>query len=386
MTHNEEFAKRLAEWRHQIHENPEKAFEEVATAAFVAERLKEMGYEVHRNIGKTGVVANLKAGEGTRAIGLRADMDCICMTEEGEHPWSSKTPKQMHACGHDGHTVTLLGAAELLAKKPDFDGTVRLIFQPAEEPGKGAQAMMEDGLFERFPMDEIYGLHNDPIRPKNTFHMRAGGMLASEDNFTIRIKGRGGHASAPQDTIDPMVVAAQVILALQTIVSRNICPADPAVVSCTELFTDGVHNAMPNTVTILGDTRSTTPEAQRMIEERMEALCRNICAAYGAECEFTYTHEFVPLVNDETCVAHAAAAAGKVVGAEKVDRNAKPLMASEDFARFLTKVPGCYIQIGGAEEDRETCPVHNSRFDYNDDTLETGAWYFYELVRTCLPK
>lgn len=386
MTHNEEFAKRLAEWRHRIHGNPEAAFEETATSDFVVQRLGELGYEVHRNIGKTGVVANLKAGEGTRVIGLRADMDCICMNEEGVHAYSSKVPERMHACGHDGHTVTLLGAAELLAKNPDFDGTVRLIFQPAEEPGKGALAMMEDGLFERFPMDEIYGMHNMPLLPENTFHMRAGGMLASEDNFSICIKGRGGHASAPQDTIDPMVVAAQVILALQTIVSRSINPVDPGVVSCTELFTDGVHNAMPNTVTILGDTRSTTPEAQRVIEERMETLCQNICAAYGAECEFTYTHEFVPLVNDETCVAHAAVAAEQVVGPQKVNRNAKAAMASEDFARFLEKIPGCYVIIGGEKEGREAYPAHNSRFDYNDDTLETGAWYFYELVRTCLPK
>lgn len=248
-------------------------------------------------------------------------------------------------------------------------------------------AMMEDGLFERFPVDAIYGIHNLPTLPKDTFHTRVGGMLASEDNFEIKIKGHGGHASSPHDTIDPLVIAAHVILALQTIVSRSEDPVDPSVVSCTEMFTDGVHNAIPNTVTILGDTRSTSPKAQRIIEERMEALCKNICKAYGADCTFTYTHEFVPLVNDASCVAHAVEAAKKVVGTQNVDGNAKPAMASEDFARFLSKVPGCYVILGGKEEDCEKVyPCHNPCFDYNDDILETGAWFFYEIVRTCLPK
>lgn len=352
-----------------------------------AKRLEELGFEVHRGIGKTGIVANLKAGSSEKAIGLRADMDCICTTELGEHPYSSKTPGRMHACGHDGHTISLLGAAELLAENPDFDGTVRLVFQPAEEPGKGALAMMEDGFFERFPVDEMYGLHNLPMLPENTFHTRVGGTMASEDNFTIKIMGRGGHASAPNHTIDPLIPAAQIILALQTIVSRNEDPVNPSVVSCTELFTDGVHNTIPSTVTILGDTRSTTPEAQKIIEERMEALCKNICKAYNAECEFTYTHEFVPLVNDARCTARAIEAAKKVVGEENVNGNGQPAMASEDFARFLEKVPGCYVTLGGGRaEDQVVYSCHNPHFDYNDDILETGAWFFYEVTRTCLPK
>jgi len=385
MIHNEEFANELKELRHQIHKNPEAAFEEVQTAKLVADRLRELGYEVHTEIGKTGVVASLTCGEGKRVIGLRADMDCICNTEQGEHPYTSQVPNRMHGCGHDGHTISLLGAAELIAKNRDFNGTVRLIFQPAEEPGKGAQAMMADGLFERFPMDEMYSIHNWPLYPAGTISMKAGGFMASEDNFTIKIKGRGGHASSPHGAIDPLVVAAQIILALQTIVSRSENPVDPSVVSCTELHTDGIHNTIPSTVTILGDTRSTTPEAQQIIEKRMKEICMGICQAYGAECEVVYTHEFVPLVNDEACVAVAAEAARKTVGADKVDTGAKAMMSSEDFARFLTKVPGCYVLVGGGHGDgREEYTCHNPLFDYNDDTLETGAWYFYEVVRTRL--
>ena len=384
MEHNAMFENQLKEWRHRIHENPEAAFEEVETAKFVADRLEELGYEVERGIGKTGVVATMTCGKGNRTIGLRADMDCICNTELGEHPYSSKVPNRMHACGHDGHTISLLGAAELIVKKKDFNGTVRLVFQPAEEPGKGALAMMDDGFFERFPVDEMYGIHNWPLYPEGTFNVKVGGFMASEDNFEIRIKGRGGHASSPHGAIDPLIPAAHIILGLQSIVSRNENPVDPTVVSVTEMITDGIHNTIPSTVTLLGDTRSTSPEAQRIIEKRMEEISRGICEAFGADCEFKYTHEFIPLVNDETCTAVAAEAAAKVVGEEKVNRNAKAIMASEDFAQFLAKVPGCYLFLGGAREGKENYTCHNPRFDYNDDTLEIGAWFFYEVVRTRL--
>lgn len=386
MKHNEEFAKQLAEWRHQIHEHPEAAFEEVKTSAFVAEKLREWGYDVHTGIGKTGIVANMTCGTSNKVIGLRADMDCICLTEEGEHPYTSKISNRMHACGHDGHTISLLGAAKLIAQNRDFNGTVRLVFQPAEEPGKGAQAMIDDGIFEKFPMDEFYSLHNWPADSEGTFHTRVGGFMSSEDDFEIKIKGRGGHASSPHFTVDPMVIAAQIIMGLQTIPSRNENPVDPAVVSCTEIFSDGAHNVIPSTLTILGDARSTTPEAQQIIERRMKEICENTCRAYNAECGFTYTHEFVPLVNDGNCVKKAAEAAAKVVGQDNVDVASKPVMPSEDFARFLEKVPGCYMLIGGRKpEQKEMYNCHNPRFDYNDNNLETGAWYFYEVVRTCLP-
>lgn len=385
MIHNEQFAERLKTWRHQIHAHPEAAFEETETARFVADKLEEFGFEVVRGVGGTGVVATLRCGNAERVIGLRADMDCICDTEKGVHPYTSQVPKRMHACGHDGHTTALLGAAELLSKNRDFNGTVRLIFQPAEEPGKGALAMMADGLLERFPMDEMYSLHNWPTFPAGTIHMRTGGMMASEDNFEIVIKGQGGHASSPHGTIDPLIPAAQIILGLQTIVSRNQNPANPSVISITEMLTDGIHNTIPSTVRLLGDTRSTTPEAQELIERRMEEICRGICQAFNAECVFSYTHEFVPLVNDETCTAIAAQAAKKVVGEENVDTNTMPIMASEDFAQFLSKVPGCYVFVGGNRCDGTpvyTC--HNPNFDFNDNTLELCAWYFYEVARTRL--
>ena len=236
-------AEQMKEWRHHIHHDPELAFEEVHTSAFAAKLLEEMGLEVHRGIGGTGVVATLKVGDGPSVIGLRADMDAIAMTEKAGLPYASANPGKMHACGHDGHVATLLGAARLLSERRNFNGTVRFIFQPAEEPGKGARAMINDGLFDKFPMDEIYGLHNASEIPEGTIHTRVGGILASEDNFTIRIKGKGAHASSPHLSIDPLVTASQIILALQTVVSRNASPLEQAVVSCTELHTDGIHNA-----------------------------------------------------------------------------------------------------------------------------------------------
>ena len=385
MIHNEEFSNRLATWRHRIHEYPEAAFEEEKTATFVAEKLREFGYDVHTGIGLTGVVATMTVGNGKDVIGLRADMDCLCNTEQGEHPYTSKVPGRFHGCGHDGHTISLLGAAELIAKNRDFNGTVRLVFQPAEEPGKGALAMMEDKVLENFPMDEMYAIHNWPALPQGTIHMNTGGFMASEDNFTITIKGQGGHASSPHLTVDPLIVAAQIIMGLQTIVSRNQNPLHPSVVSITEMTTDGVHNTIPSIVEIKGDTRSTTKEAQEIIEKRMREIAQNTCAAYGAECDFVYTHEFVPLINAPKCVETAAKAARKAVGEENVFTDATPVMASEDFARFTNVVPGCYVLIGGDRQDGS--PVyscHNPNFDYNDDNLEVGAWYYYEIVRTRL--
>ena len=224
MMRDEEFVKQLKEWRHYLHEHPESAFEEENTSKYVSDILKSMGMDVQCNVGKTGVVATLKVGDGDKVIGLRADIDCIKLQEKGECAYKSQTADRMHACGHDGHTATLLGAAKLLSERKDFNGTVRFVFQPAEEPGKGAQAMIDDGLFERFPMDEIYGLHNMPQLPAGTIHTCKGGIMASEDNFVIHVKGRGGHASSPQNVIDPLVTGSQIVLSLQTIVARN---ADP---------------------------------------------------------------------------------------------------------------------------------------------------------------
>lgn len=377
----------LTEWRRYLHAHPGSAFEEVNTAAFVADRLREMGIEVETGIGRTGVVGTLRAGNGRGAVGLRADMDCNCIQElADELPYRSQIPGRMHACGHDGHTAALLGAAKILSESRDFSGTVRFVFQPAEEPGYGAKAMIADGFFERFPVDEMYGLHNMPQYPAGIFAVRAGGIMAGEDNFTIRIKGKGGHASAPDVVRDPLVTAAEIICALQTIVARNVAPADTAVISCTELETDGAHNAIPSNVVIRGDTRSFTPEVSKLIEDRMRAVCTHICQMNGAECEFTYTHEFSPTFNWKENTAYAARAAKAAAGADKVVEDCSPLMVSEDFGRFIQEVPGCFVFLGNRREGEEPTPLHNSRFNYNDDILLAGAEFFAELVRERLPK
>lgn len=383
---NIELLNQMIEWRHYLHQNPETAFQEENTANFVAEKLKEMGYEVETGIGKTGVVASLTAGDGTGVIGLRADMDAINMTEKGEVTYASKKCGKMHACGHDGHTASLLGAAKMLSDRKNFNGTVRLIFQPAEEPGKGAQAMIDDGFFEKFPVDEIYGLHNIPFLPEGTIHTRPLGIMASEDNFVIKIKGKGSHASSPHVGIDPLVTAAQIIVSLQTIVSRNVSPLNQAVISCTELHTDGVHNAIPSNVEILGDTRSFSTEVQELIETRMRNISEGICQMNGAECEFQYSHEFAPTINWEKCVDVVARAAKNVVGEHKVNTNCEPWMASEDFGKFLEYVPGCFLFLGSGKstEVSENTPLHNSKYDYNDDVLLTGAEFFAELIKVRL--
>lgn len=381
----EELEKKLIEWRHKLHQMPEPAFEEIKTSDFIAEHLKEMGYEVHRNIGKTGIVANLKVGTGSKIVGLRADMDCIKIQEISDIPYKSKHENYMHACGHDGHVVTLLGAAYLLSTNKDFNGTVRLIFQPAEEPGYGATAMINDGLLKKFPVDEIYGLHNMPGLPEGTIHTKIGGIMASEDNFTIKIHGKGGHASAPNLVIDPLIIAANIILALQTIVSRNSDPVDTAVISCTEILTDGAHNAIPSNVTILGDTRSFNPKVQDLIEKRMKEITKNICEAYGATWEFSYTHEFSPTINIQECYEKAVKAAKIAVGEKNVVENCYPLMSSEDFAKYLEKIPGCFVFLGGAKSDNsEIYPLHNHLYDYNDSNLIKGARYFEEIVKIVL--
>ena len=383
-----ELGTQMVNWRRQLHQMPETGFNEHRTAGFVAKALELMGLEVHRNMGGTGLVASLTVGEGKDVIGLRADMDALAMTEVAEdRPHVSKNAGCMHGCGHDGHMAMLLGAAQLLTQQRDFNGTVRFIFQPAEEHGKGANAMIQDGLFERFPVDEIYGAHNIPSMPVGHIATRAGGIMASEDNFVIRIHGRGGHAARPQMAIDPLVIAAQVILALQTIVARSVDPADSAVVSCTEIHSDGIRNAIPTHVEIKGDTRSYSPQVQALLEQRMREICQGIAQAHGAHCEVEYTHEFVPTVNWPQCAPVAIAAAQAVVGVDNVDGNVAPMMISEDFGAFLKVVPGAFVFMGnGAADTQGGVPLHNARYEFNDDVLPIGARYFAELIRQRLPK
>jgi len=381
----------LRHWRRHLHTIPETGFEERQTSDYVAQVLGALGLEVHRGIGGTGLVANLTVGNGPGVIGLRAEMDALNITEAAVgRAHASTVPGKMHACGHDGHMSMVLGAAQLLRERQDFNGTVRFIFQPAEEHGRGAKAMMDDGLFQRFPVDEIYGLHNMPGMAAGHIATRSGGIMASEDNFVVHIRGRGTHAARPHMGIDPLVIGAEIVLALQTIVSRSLDPSAQAVLSCTEFITDGIRNAIPGNVTIKGDTRSYDPQVQQMLARRMREICEGMCRLHGAECSFEYTHAFAPTVNWPQCVPTAVAAATAVVGAERVDANVAPMMISEDFGAFLKVVPGAFVFLGngaeGAGGAEGSTPLHNAHYDFNDAVLPTGARYFAEIIRLRLPR
>ncbi|HWT17573.1 MAG TPA: M20 aminoacylase family protein [Variovorax sp.] len=383
-----ELGTQLLRWRHHLHRFPETGFNEHKTSDYVARTLELLGLQVHRGIGGTGLVASLTVGDGQGVIGLRADMDALAMAETAEgRAHISQHAGCMHGCGHDGHMAMVLGAAQLLTTSRDFNGTVRFIFQPAEEHGRGARAMIDDGLFERFPVDEIYGAHNIPGMPVGHIATRVGGIMASEDNFVIRIQGRGGHAARPHMAADPLVIAAEIILALQTIVARSVDPAHPAVMSCTEIHGDGIRNAIPTHVEIKGDTRSYSPEVQALLERRMREICHGIAAAHTATCEVEYTHEFVPTVNWPQAVPVAVGAARAVVGDDNVDDNVPPMMISEDFGAFLQMVPGAFVFIGnGVAGTPGGVPLHNSQYDFNDAVLPIGARYFAEVVRQRLPQ
>jgi hippurate hydrolase len=372
----------MTAWRHDLHAHPEFGFEERRTAAFVAAKLREFGLDVAEGIGGTGVVGTLKRGSGNRSIGLRADMDALRITEQGQAAYRSQTPGTMHACGHDGHTAMLLGAAKLLVEEGGFDGTVRFLFQPAEEWGKGALAMLDDGLMQRFPFEEIYGLHNMPGLPVGEFETRAGPVMSAEDNFEIVLKGLGGHAARPQAGNEVLVAACALVTNLQTIVSRRLSPADIAVVSVTELITDGTRNALPGLARILGDARSFRPEVSAEIERQMRGISQGTALAYNVAAEVNYSREFVPLINDAALVDEAMAAARTVLGEDRARIASEPMTASEDFARFLEHVPGCFVFMGNGER---SAPLHNPNFDFNDAGLLPGARYHAAIVRRRLP-
>lgn len=364
-------------WRRDLHAHPEFGFEEKRTAAFVAAKLREFGLDdVTEGVGGTGVVGTLKRGSGNRAIALRADMDALRITEQSTAAYRSQNPGFMHACGHDGHTTMLLGAAKLLATEGGFDGTVRFIFQPAEEWGKGALAMLDDGLMQRFPFDEIFGLHNMPGLPIGHFETRTGPIMSAEDNFEIVLKGIGGHAARPHSGNETLVAACALVTNLQTIVSRRLSPAEISVVSVTELITDGTRNALPGLARILGDARSFRPEVSAKIERQMRIIAEGTAAAYNVSAEVTYTREFVPLQNDAELVDEAFAAAKRVLA--DVGVAAEPMTGSEDFARFLDHVPGCFVFLGNGEA---SVPLHNSSYDFNDDGLLHGTNFHAAIVR-----
>ena len=379
----------MRDWRRDIHRHPELGFQENRTAALIADLLTRFGFDVTTGVGRTGVIGTMRLGTSGRAIGLRADMDALPIREQNSFDHRSVHDGVFHGCGHDGHTAMLLGAAAELAEHGGFDGTVHVIFQPSEEDGRGALAMIEDGLFDRFPMDAVYGMHNMPGIAAGHFAVRTGAMMTSEDVFEIRIAGRGGHASMPERVVDPVVVGAEVILALQTIVSRAVGPRDWGVVSVTEMLTDGARNVIPSNVTIRGDCRALSVDTQRLIEQRMRQITDGICAAHGATGEVDYRNDFVPTVNTPTETAIAVRAARKVAEMADADLTVDPdcpiCGASEDFARMLQHRPGCYIQIGNGREG-ECAALHNPNYDLNDDILEIGARYWVALVRDQLPE
>ena len=370
----------MLDWRHDFHAHPELGFEEHRTSARVAELLKSFGLEVHTGIGETGVVGVLQKGNGTRSIGLRADMDALPFDEANTFKHRSKTPNVMHACGHDGHTSMLLGAAKYLADKGDFNGRVVFIFQPAEEHGQGSPAMIADGLFEKFPVDEVYGMHNMPGSPVGHFALRTGTMMASEALFEITIRAKGGHAAMPHMGVDAITVGAEIVGALQTIVSRKLNPGLSGVVSVTEFTTDGKRNQLPGKAVLSGDARALTPEINQKIEEKMRQIVAGITMAHGVEGTVAYDTIFKATINAPAPTQSATKAAQTLVGDKSVNTDLAPVLASEDFAHLAIERPGCFIFVGNGTEGSYGQPLHNTSFDFNDSLLVPGSSFWVELV------
>lgn len=370
----------LVEIRHAFHRDPELGFEEHRTKAKVAAYLRNLGIEVHVGAGVVGV---LKAGTGNRAIGLRADMDALPITEQSAHDYVSATPGVMHACGHDGHMTMLLGAAEMLARDKDFDGTVVFLFQPNEEHGLGALAMIDEGVLERFPVDEVYAIHNLPGAPVGQVSTRPGQICASESLFEITITGKGGHASMPHVGVDAITVGAEMVLALQTIVSRKLAPAAGAVVSVTEFLTDGQRNVLPGHAMLKGDVRARQPEDRQAIEKFMRQIVAGIASTHGVQASMTFNTEFIEAINAPDPV-EAVIRAARAVGLE-ADGNRPPMSFSEDFAHFSAALPGCFLLMGNGTEGAHSQPLHAADYDFNDALLPIGATFWAALARDRLP-
>ncbi|MBS3963182.1 MAG: amidohydrolase [Methylomonas sp.] len=376
--------------RHDIHAHPELAFEEFRTADRVASELADLGIAVHRGLAGTGVVGVLQAGRSLRAIGLRADMDALPIHEINHFDHASRYPGKMHACGHDGHTAMLLGAARYLAEHGDFDGTVYFIFQPAEEGSGGADVMIKDGLFERFPMQNVFGMHNWPGMAAGCFAVGSGPVMAAFSSFRIVICGRGCHAALPHLGADPLPVAAQLVLALQTIVSRNAHPLESAVLSVTTIQAGTATNVIADTCELTGTVRTFSQTMMSMIETRMSELASHICAAHAMRCDFEFTTGYPATINEPAAAELARQVMTGIVGDERVLVQ-QPTMGAEDFAYMLQRVPGCYVLIGSGDgEHRHTghgegpCTLHNASYDFNDDILALGIAYWVRLVETAL--
>jgi amidohydrolase len=377
-----ELADAMLQWRRHLHQNPEFGFEEEATARFVAEKLREFGIEdIETGIGGTGVIATLKCGNGDRVIALRADMDCLKIHETTNLPYSSNTPGLMHACGHDGHTTILLGAAAVLANDGGFDGKVRFVFQPAEEWGQGMKAMIQDGLGSRLAFDEIYGLHNKPGLPVGSFETTPGPFMGAEDGFRITVRGSGGHASRPHDCKDAILCACSIVSELQMIVSRAIDPAELAVVSVTSIEGDNIKNAIASEACIEGDCRHFNDTVSHTIEDAMRRIVKGLADGHGCTAEIAYDRIFVPLVNNPEATAHGLKAAVTVFGEKSTNSKAARMGASEDFAQALKVSPGAFFNFGNGD----SAPLHSPKYDFDDAALTPSVKWFVELVRSRLP-
>ncbi len=387
------FHSELQEIRRNIHAHPELCYEEHRTADVVAEKLTVWNIPVIRGMGVTGVVGVIKRGTSTAAIGLRADMDALPMQEFNTFPHASKHEGKMHACGHDGHTAMLLGAAHYLAQHGTFDGTVYVIFQPAEEGGAGAKKMIEDGLFEKCPMQAVYGMHNWPGAPVGTFGVTPGPMMASSNEFEVTVRGKGAHAAQPHKSVDPIMVAVQIAQSWQTIVSRNKSPIDAGVLSITQIHAGSATNVIPDDAKLIGTVRTFTLDVLDLMEQRMRDVATHTAAAFGGEVEFKFKRNYPPLVNHASETAFAVGVMQDVVGAASVNAKVEPTMGSEDFAFMLQHKPGCYVFIGnGGGEHREMghglgpCNLHYPSYDFNDDLLPIGATYWVRLAEAALPQ
>ena len=379
-----ELITQMTGWRHDFHRHPELGFAEKRTSARVASLLESFGIEVHRNIGKTGVVGILQRGNGPGSIAFRADMDALPITETGTPEWVSAHDGAMHACGHDGHTAMLLGAACHLAAAGDFSGRIISIFQPNEEHGQGARAMIDDGLFQRFPADAVFAMHNIPGMKAGSFATRAGGMTASESLFELSITARGGHAALPHMGVDAILVGAQLVTALQSIVSRKLDPARNGVVSITEFITDGSRNVLPSSALLKGDARALSDDTNHATEAHMRRIAAGIAAAHDVDITVTYDTIFPSLTNDEFAVSHAVAAARTI--SDTVDPACDPKLFSEDFAHMARAIPGCFMLIGNGTDASNARPLHASDYDFNDEILEPGAAYTATLAQQFLAR
>jgi len=368
----------VTEWRRHIHARPELLFAVENTAAFVAEKLRQFGVdEIVTGIGRTGVVGLIKGnGEGVRTIGLRADMDALPLTEITGKPWASTTLGKMHACGHDGHTAMLLGAAKYLAETRNFNGNIAVIFQPAEEGGGGGNLMVKDGMMERFGIEEVYGMHNLPGLPVGHFAIRSGAIMAATDEFTITIKGRGGHAAQPHRTIDPIAIGAQIVSNLQLIASRSVDPLRSVVVSVTKFNAGFAHNVIPNDATIAGTVRTLDEEVRDLAETRLKQIVNGLVAAHGAEVDINFNRNYPVTYNHATETGHAVRIAGEIAGAANVNAEIDPMMGGEDFSYMLNARPGAFIFIGNGD----TAGLHNAAYDFNDETIAHGISYWVRLA------